>query len=386
MLLEFSCQNHKSVRDEVRFSAVAGSDETHIGHCLTVGALRVLRASVIYGPNGSGKSNLLDAIDTVRSWILGTPVAQTPHKLAEDAPSRYDVQFLVGDTRYAYGLCILGDAVTEEYLYAFPRGRRTMLFEREGSSITPGDRCPAKIAALAAALRSDLTLLALPRAEEIPPLAAVRRFFAKTLVPYRLDDRQSDDEQLDAALEILQADAETRTIVCTILGMLGTGIRDIRAVNREAACVYAGFETDLRREESTGIRRLISFLCPLIDMLRDERVLLCDEPEANLHEAVVHALLDTLRHTHPNSRAQLIFATHSTALLDLDLFRRDQIWFTELRPADRSTDLYSLAEIRGIRRDENIRQGYLTGKYGGLPLLDHDFARLFGEEEVRTDG
>ena len=386
MLLEFSCANHKSIRDEVLFSVVAGTDTAHAEHCLTVGRLNVLRSAVIYGPNGSGKSNLLDAIAAVRGWVGGEPVIQTPHKLAEGQTSSYDAQFLVGGTRYAYGLCLRGGVVDEEYLYAFPRDRRVMLFERASSAVTPGDRFGAKIAALAGGLPADRLLLALPQADAIPPLAEARRFFTETLVPYRLDDRQPDDDQLDAALAILREDAETRAAVCTILGMLGTGIRDIRAEGDEAVCVYAGFETDLRREESTGIRRLVGFLCPLVDMLRDERVLLCDEPEANLHETVIHALLDTLRHTRPDSRAQLIFATHSTALLDLDLFRRDQIWFTELRPADRSTELYSLAEIRDVRRDENIRQGYLTGKYGGIPMLDHDFARLFGSEEVSADG
>lgn len=386
MLLEFTCQNHKSIKDEVLFSAIAGSETAHAEHCFTAGKLRVLRSAVIYGPNGSGKSNLLDAMAAVRSWILGEPVRQTPHKLAHDVPSAYTAQFLVGNTRYAYGLILRGDAVTEEYLYAFPRGRRTMLFERDSTDLTAGDRYSARVAALADAISPAQPLLALPQAEHIPPLAEARRFFTETLVPYRLDDRQPDDDQLDAALNILRTDRETGSIVCTILGMLGTGIRNIRVEGDRATCTYTGFETDLRREESTGIRRLVGFLCPLVDTLRDERVLLCDEPEANLHEAVVHALLDTLRHARPDSRAQLIFATHSTALLDLDLFRRDQIWFTELRPDDRSTDLYSLAEIRSIRGDENIRQGYLTGKYGGIPMLDHDFTRLFGAEEVSQDG
>ena len=341
---------------------------------------------MLYGPNGSGKSNLLDAIAALRGWMLGEPVAYTPHKLDADAPSRYTVQFLVGETRYAYGLTLRDTTITEEYLYAFPRDRRVMLFERDEAAVTPGDRFRAKLAALAEGLPADRPLLSLEQADGIPPLANVRRFFRETLVPYRLDDQQSDDDQLNTAITILRDDTETHAAVCTILRMLGTGIREICIKGNEAACHYASFSTDLRQEESTGIRRLVSFLCPLVAMLRRERVLLCDEPEANLHETVVRALLDTLRHTAPDSRAQLIFATHSTALLDLDLFRRDQIWFTELRPDDRSTDLYSLAEIRDIRRDENLRHGYLTGKYGGIPMLDHDFSRLFGLEEVKQDG
>lgn len=380
LLLEFTCANHRSIRDEVVFSAVAGSDDAHAAHCATVGRLRVLRSAVLYGPNGSGKSNLLDAIATLRGWICGAPVAQTPHKLAQNEASRYAIQFLANDTRYVYGLDIAGDAVREEYLYAFPRGRRLCLYTRVRNAVTPGDRAASAIAALGRGCASDRPLLALGEAAAIDVLRPVLAFFTETLTPYRLEDDIDEDGMLDEAIAILRADRETRAAVCLILGMLGTGIRDLNVTGEQARCIYADFSTDLREEESTGIRRLIGFLCPLVDMLRDGRVLLCDEPEAHLHEAVVHALLDTLRHARPESRAQLIFATHSTALLDLDLFRRDQIWFTELRPADRSTDLYSLCEIRDIRRDENIRQGYLTGKYGGIPMLDHDFARLFGEE------
>ena len=382
MLLEFVCRNHKSIRDEVRFSAVAGSGTDHAEHCLTVGGMRVLRASVLYGPNGSGKSNLLDAAAVLREWVLGKAILHMPHKLDENLPSHYAMQFLVDETRYAYGLSILGDTVTEEYLYAFPCGRRTMVFDREGMELRAGRAS----AAMTALLRADRPLLAEPSLDRFPHIAAARQFLTETLVPYRLDDRRTEEDQLTEAIHILQKNRETHAAVCTILGMLGTGIRSIRAAGGEASCLYRGFETDLRREESTGIRRLVSFLCPLVDMLRRGRVLLCDEPEAHLHETVVHALLDSLRQAAPDSRAQLIFATHSTALLNLELFRRDQIWFTELRPEDRSTDLYSLAEFRGIRDDENIRQGYMTGKYGGIPMLNHDFARLFGRGEVNIDG
>lgn len=380
MLLEFSCTNHRSIRDEVVFSAVAGSDDTHAAHLATVGRLRVLRSAVIYGPNGSGKSNLLDAMADLRTWILGAPVVQSPHKLAKDAVSRYAIQFLVGETRYAYGLDIRGRAVVEEYLYTFPRGRRLCLFTRKGNIVTPGDRSAAAIAALGEVCTAAHPLLATPGADALAPLFPAIAFFADTLTPYHLEADLDERAMLDEAIAILRRDSETRDAVCAILGMLGTGIRALEVEGERARCVYAGFTTDLRDEESTGIRRLIGFLCPLVNMLRAGRVLLCDELEAHLHEAVVHALLNTLRHARPDSRAQLIFATHSTALLDLDLLRRDQIYFTELRPTDRSTDLYSLCEIRDIRRDENIRQGYLTGKYGGIPMLDHDFARLFGEE------
>ena len=75
---------------------------------------------------------------------------------------------------------------------------------------------------------------------------------------------------------------------------------------------------------------------------------------------------------------QLFFTTHDTGLLNLDLFRRDQIWFTELKE-DRSTDLYSLAEIKNVRKDENFGKGYISGKYGAIPMLNLNFAKVLDQ-------
>ena len=63
----------------------------------------------------------------------------------------------------------------------------------------------------------------------------------------------------------------------------------------------------------------------------------------------------------------------------LKLFRRDQIWFTELKKEDRSTDLYSLSDIKNVRKDENIRKGYMLGKYGGIPMLNNKVTPFINE-------
>ena len=84
--------------------------------------------------------------------------------------------------------------------------------------------------------------------------------------------------------------------------------------------------------------------------------------------------------TQESQSAQLIFTTHETGLLNLDLFRRDQIWFTEIKEEDRSTDLYSLAEIKNVRKDENFGKGYIAGKYGAIPMLNLDFANIISSD------
>ena len=141
-----------------------------------------------------------------------------------------------------------------------------------------------------------------------------------------------------------------------------------------AKLVYRQFETDLMQEESTGVKKLVSMVCPLLDIMGKGKTLVCDELEANLHESIVYELVRAFSDSELNESAQLLFTTHETGLLDFDLFRRDQIWFTEMRMEDRSTDLYSLAEVKNVRRDESFKRGYISGRYGAVPMLNSNFA------------
>ncbi|MBE6576290.1 MAG: ATP-binding protein [Ruminococcaceae bacterium] len=365
MLIEFRCSNHKSIREEILFSMLAGADSAHGEQILPAEDLRLLHTAVIYGANGSGKSNLLDALEQLRAWILGLrPLRQTPHKLAAGTPSRYIVQFLWEEVRYVFTCALCGETVIEESLLAFPGGRRTTVYTRTPEGLHVCSRFRDELA------QADLSPSALlaSTAAPIPPIAALRRFFGECLVPYHLT---APGERMKDALNLLRRD-RVRGAVLALLDTLDTGIVDLRITGPEEAprgeTVYTGFSTDLLEEESSGIRRMIEFLCPLVDMLCTHRVLLCDEPEAHLHELLLPRLIRGIRQVIPESRSQLIFSTHSTGLLDLALFRRDQIWFTELRTEDRSTELYSLAEIRGVHPNENIRLGYLAGEYGAVPL------------------
>jgi hypothetical protein len=69
-----------------------------------------------------------------------------------------------------------------------------------------------------------------------------------------------------------------------------------------------------------------------------------------------------------HKNAQLIFSSHSADLLDGKCFRRDQIWFTE---KDRygATSLYSLIELKGIRKEAPFGKEYILGKYGAIPFV-----------------
>ena len=199
----------------------------------------------------------------------------------------------------------------------------------------------------------------------------------------------------------MQKNNQIKDLFLNILQSLGTGIKDVKVrldkvnlsefsqenlipeairnlignndLNKvEAKVIYDDFEVDLMSEESEGIKRLFQMICPIIDILESGKILVCDEIESSLHESVVSQIIQLFLNYRKDNFAQLIFSTHDTSLLDSNLFRRDQIWFTQLRK-DRSTDLYSLAEIRNVRKSENLANGYISGKYGAIPMLNRAF-------------
>ncbi len=120
-------------------------------------------------------------------------------------------------------------------------------------------------------------------------------------------------------------------------------------------------------EESDGTQRLIHLAPALLSLqVMPERVILLDELDRRLHPLLsrlfVEAALDV-----NNRRSQLIFTTHETSLLTLDLLRRDEIWFVE-KDAFGASHLYSLAEFK-IRPDLKIEKGYLNGRFGAIPFI-----------------
>ena len=114
-------------------------------------------------------------------------------------------------------------------------------------------------------------------------------------------------------------------------------------------------------------------ICPIIDILNQGKILICDELEASLHESVIFQIVQLFQHYQKDKFAQLIFSTHDTSLLDTDLVRRDQVWFTQLNTKERATDLYSLVEIKNVRKSENLEKEYVSGEYGAIPMLNKKF-------------
>ncbi len=126
--------------------------------------------------------------------------------------------------------------------------------------------------------------------------------------------------------------------------------------------------TDFFSEESDGTKKLFCIAGPLLESLTFGRVVVLDELDARLHPLLTKAVVRLFNSSVSNpNNAQLIFATHDTNLLDNDMLRRDQIWFTE-KTQQGATALYSLAEMK-VRNDASFEKNYIAGRYGAIPFL-----------------
>ncbi|MEY4541749.1 MAG: hypothetical protein RLZZ306_3506 [Bacteroidota bacterium] len=120
-------------------------------------------------------------------------------------------------------------------------------------------------------------------------------------------------------------------------------------------------------EESDGSIRLLELLSLINGYLPiKDTLIFIDEIDRSIHPSLLKSLLKKMMEK-TDSKGQLIFTTHEANLLDLDIFRQDEIWFAEKNNEGAST-FYSLSDFNP-RADLDIRKGYLNGRFGAIPFL-----------------
>lgn len=120
--------------------------------------------------------------------------------------------------------------------------------------------------------------------------------------------------------------------------------------------------------ESDGTKRLLEYT-PLINgVINAEVVFVVDEIERSIHPMMIKELIRKIS-SDTSAQGQLIFTTHESCLLDQEILRTDEIWFTQ-KDKGGATHMYSLSDFN-ISNTANIEDGYLNGRYGGIPFLSN---------------
>ena len=120
--------------------------------------------------------------------------------------------------------------------------------------------------------------------------------------------------------------------------------------------------------ESDGTRRLIEYMPLFYSVIQNGGVYVVDEIERSIHPILIKSIISKISES-TKATGQLIFTTHESGLLDQNIFRPDEIWFAQ-KDSEQATQLYPLSDFN-IHHTANIENGYLNGRYGGIPFLSN---------------
>jgi uncharacterized protein len=421
MLIEFTVGNFRSFKEPVTLSLVAArlssqDPQIDINNTFQVeGGLKLLTTAAVYGANASGKSNLVRALVFMKDRVLNSSresqanelIETEPFRLdaaTEKQPSYFEIIFLHENIPYRYGFEVTHQKVVSEWLFYSPHGKEAELFIREDDNIQ-SKRAFKGARPLVAnkSTRPNALFLSVAAQFNVEIANKVTGWFRAVGLVSGLDDLGYGGFTVSKYME----DELYRAEILELMKNSDVGINNIFVENRNIhdSDFFPGtmpqelkekFLKDFKEheqvlkvnsehrvmdsqgkyetvafdfnDESEGTQKLFYLSGPIIDTLREGKLLVIDEIEARMHTLLTRKLVGLFNSAITNPRhAQLVFATHDTNLLSKVFFRRDQIWFIEKDQAEAS-HLYSLAELK-IRNERIFENDYLQGRYGGIPVL-----------------
>jgi uncharacterized protein len=444
MLLRFRCKNFRSIREEQELSLIASKtriEEKSESLIKTpIEDLDLLRCAAIYGANASGKSNVLDAFaafgravsDSWRSWKPNGPIPEFDPFLLDDTSQQgqthFELTFLLDSQIYRYYFRFDRNRFNEELLVDVT-GNDKVLFHRSPDSA--GIRFPNKnlgktlsdrrhVEGIERDVRPNSLFLSAAAQRAHPLLSKVYAALSDSFNAMHWKN-MSGRQRYTA---VLCSSLEFRSQILKMIRFADAGISDLEVSRREfpdsemktlKAVMAALKESDPEKfaevsegtevlpsipevrmahlgtnghhyildesKESDGTQAYFSALGPILRALNSGSVLLIDELESSLHPKLARELVGVFNSAELNPKgAQFVFTTHNTNLLDLDLLRRDQIWFTE-KSRDGATKLYPLSDYQP-RIGQNVEAGYLAGRFGAIPFLDE---RILKESLIEAE-
>ena len=422
MLIEFSVSNFRSIKEEQTLSMIADSstrknDNTFVP--IEGNKLRLLNSAALYGANASGKSNILKALRTLISYIHALDIDvdrkipyYEPFKLDEarlGQPSIFKLSFILEGIMYDYQIAFDSREVHHEQLDFYPKKRKSNLFIRTKNEVKRGDYFQDKRFVSNKAL-TKYPYLSKAAREEHEQMQKIYEYL-KTYAFFPAYDNQTKKSLIRHINQLLQEDEKLKNKLSKLIQIADTHIDKI---NLEEKSITYEFDEDLPEdiknlmmsdryevlavhktfkngaiadkrefsffhEESIGTITLYTIGTLFLFTLNRGDILLIDEIDNSLHPKLCKFLIKLFHHPSTNPlNAQLIFASHETTLLDRELLRKDQIWFTEKNKYG-ETQLFSAQDFEKVKGDEPFDLWYMQGKFGGQPNIK-EVEFIFGDE------
>ena len=407
----------------------------HLHHKVKCGDVDAMRLTAIYGANGAGKSNLVKALQDFRFIVTTGSISKqvfqnykfqfSKNSLSE--PVSMAIEFCTGGVNYYYSVEMDTGLVSYESLSISHKTKDILVFERksngtqtikfgEGYSADKSNRLFANVLQdkLLGKEALLLSFMATNYAEEIPEITSAYKWFINDLIilnpkylknlalAYLFSKNPGMNSLLQDVLSgtktgITSVDVGSRVIdegqldpgfvkglkdapgVPGILQNTADDRINNSIVYENGQIVYMELQpkhqlsdgTDVKMPinfESDGTIRLIEYIPLLYHVLTRDCVVIIDEIERSLHPILIKEIITKISESQ-SAKGQLIFTTHESCLLDQAILRPDEIWFAQ-KDTEQATQFYPLSDFN-IHKTANIENGYLNGRYGGIPFLSN---------------
>ena len=413
MLIRFSAENIKSLRDKQQISMVANNDSTLENNVFPESEsdqFRMLKSAVIYGSNASGKTTVLDALSFIRETVLYShtglkndqDIPLSPFEFddySKETPSRFEIDFVMNGIRSNFGFVLHKNKFLEEWLYCFPNRRKQLMYHRYGSdaeSFKFGSHLKGENKITAKLTRPNSLFISAAEQNNHEKMTEFYNYFRQkisivemgsiVLLEDKVKQRILEDDTFKDKVVKLLKEADTGIVNIEAAETPYSGEMDIlkdmfneemfekHFKNRKSKKLTFYHQSsgplsmaklDMEKE-SQGTKRLLMLSGAIFDALEFGKVLLIDELEASMHPLMTRSIIKMFNSKNNTNGAQILFTTHDAGLLDNEIFRRDQVWFTE-KGLDGATQLYPLSDYKP-RKGENLSKGYLQGRYGAIPF------------------
>lgn len=418
MIVEFSVKNFRSIKElqTISFAATGLTSldpEVDVNNIAEEGDKRLLKTVGIYGANASGKSNIIRAFEYFLQAIKNEPSSESRlmnlcdpflyQEYFEDVVSYFQMIFILKGKKYRYGFTVKhGDyyekefdsltsdfIIVNEWLYGTKDKNMVEYFIRKSID--------------------DISKDKMPNSEKIPPLPYEHTLFLTHAAAYDSEGECVSIRQhiknwtisnFTLGIEsfrqntlLLLEKENKKSEFLELLSSFNLEYTDIKierdtnksdqtlSVAHDKIFLEKSFKNELNElipirlnlayNESEGTKKLFDLAGLLLRAfnLPFSAFILLDEIDSNFHPSLLIKLIGLFNNPRINkSNSQLLFTSHDTNLLSPSIMRRDQFYFVE-KKEDNSSRLYSLADLKGIRKDADFAKQYLAGFYGALPIL-----------------
>ncbi|MDO4338066.1 MAG: ATP-binding protein [Eubacteriales bacterium] len=389
MMIQFTVENHRSIKNSAVVSFQASKDKSLEEYLLHPDIKKpLLPAIAIYGANAAGKSNVLHAMMTMKDMVIGGAAKVSKgQKLpwepfgGNKEPTFFEIVFLYQGVRYAYGFSFDARKIYSEYLYHWPNGREALIFSRENGVYEFRENVNEQIT-LSNRTPDNKLYLVSSNDWNLPQTENAYKWFLEKLT-FLMEEEPATSETV---AQIVSGDDKKARILKELLiadlGITDVSVKNISGKTPVITTTHRILHEDgnmehfqlLMDQESAGTQHFFARIGGWLQALENGALLVVDEIEDSLHPLLTRRLIEMVQDQTINTKgAQLLFTTHDAMLLDLTFFRRDQIWFAEKNDKTCATELFSLASF-SPRKGENVRKGYLQGRFGAIPFIGGDGA------------